>query len=103
MGKSATGLPIFVQFPKVKIFRDKTSIQNVINTTRILINPDILEVETLKNRKYLMFVDLDSDGSSNDTDAKDDFQSDEFVKDLIVSCNSLHLSWKSSNRSGCPF
>jgi hypothetical protein len=50
-----------------------------------------------------MFVDLDSDGSSDDTDAKDDFQSDEFVKDLIVSCNSLHLSWKSSNRSGCPF
>jgi hypothetical protein len=69
MGKSATGLPI------VKIFRgnvlcllnlyflffnyladmvvflaDKTSIQNVINTTRILINPDIPEVETLKNR-----------------------------------------------------
>jgi hypothetical protein len=29
---------------------DKASIQNVINTTRIFINPDIPEVETFKNR-----------------------------------------------------
>jgi hypothetical protein len=34
----------------VVFLADKTSIQNVINTTRILINPDIPEVETLKNR-----------------------------------------------------
>ncbi|CAJ2628769.1 unnamed protein product [Trifolium pratense] len=30
---------------------DKASIQNVINTTRILINPDIPEVEAFKNRE----------------------------------------------------
>ncbi|WJX30165.1 hypothetical protein P8452_18733 [Trifolium repens] len=48
--KSAVGLPIVViQFAKVKIFRDKASIQNVINTTRIFVNPDIPEVETFKN------------------------------------------------------
>ncbi|WJX87549.1 hypothetical protein P8452_69728 [Trifolium repens] len=48
--KSAVGLPIVViQFAKVKNFRDKASIQNVINTTRIFINPDIPEVETFKN------------------------------------------------------
>ncbi|MCH80240.1 replication factor A protein [Trifolium medium] len=51
MGKSSTGgLPIVVvQFAKVKIFRDKASLQNVLNTTRILINPDIPEAEAFKN------------------------------------------------------
>jgi hypothetical protein len=29
---------------------DKVSIQNVIHTTRIFVNPDIPEVETFKNR-----------------------------------------------------
>jgi hypothetical protein len=33
--------------------------------------------------QHLMFVDLDSDGSSDDTDAKDDFQSDEFLRILL--------------------
>ncbi|KAK2365938.1 replication factor A protein [Trifolium repens] len=44
IGKSVVGLPIVViQFAKVKIFRDKVSIQNVIHTTRIFVNPDIPE------------------------------------------------------------
>ncbi|WJX79155.1 hypothetical protein P8452_62302 [Trifolium repens] len=48
--KSSGGLPIVVvQFAKVKIFRDKASLQNVKNTTRIFVNPDIAEVETFKN------------------------------------------------------
>jgi hypothetical protein len=34
---------------------DKVSIQNVINTTRILVNPDIPEVETFKNRFVYMY------------------------------------------------
>jgi hypothetical protein len=29
---------------------DKASLQNVKNTTRIFVNPDIAEVETFKNR-----------------------------------------------------
>ncbi|PNX60356.1 replication factor A protein, partial [Trifolium pratense] len=51
MGKSAvSGLSVVVvQFAKVKIFRDKASLQNVHNTTRILINPDIAEVEAFRN------------------------------------------------------
>ncbi|WJX70584.1 hypothetical protein P8452_54675 [Trifolium repens] len=45
IGKSVVGLPIVViQFAKVKIFRDKVSIQNVIHTTRIFVNPDIPEI-----------------------------------------------------------
>ncbi|PNX68439.1 replication factor A protein, partial [Trifolium pratense] len=51
IGKSAvSGLPVVVvQFAKVKIFRDKASLQNVHNTTRILINPEIAEVEAFRN------------------------------------------------------
>ncbi|KAK2397627.1 replication protein A 70 kDa DNA-binding subunit C [Trifolium repens] len=38
MGKAGEGLPVvLIQFAKVKIFRDQSSLQNVINTTRILI------------------------------------------------------------------
>ncbi|GAU24575.1 hypothetical protein TSUD_149160 [Trifolium subterraneum] len=48
MGKENEGLPVVIQFAKVKIFRDKTLIQNVINTTRIFVNPDIPEAEALK-------------------------------------------------------
>ncbi|GAU43363.1 hypothetical protein TSUD_82090 [Trifolium subterraneum] len=50
MGKSHEGLPVVViQFAKVKIFRDKASIQNDFSATRIFINPDIVEAETFKN------------------------------------------------------
>ncbi|KAK2397925.1 replication protein A 70 kDa DNA-binding subunit C [Trifolium repens] len=59
--KSAVGLPIVViQFAKVKIFRDKASIQNVINTTRIFVNPDIPEVETFKNSIAVHGIEVDS-------------------------------------------
>ncbi|WJX44051.1 hypothetical protein P8452_31078 [Trifolium repens] len=45
IGKSVVGLPIVViQFAKVKIFRDKVSIQNVIHTTRIFVNPDFPQI-----------------------------------------------------------
>ncbi|KAK2353633.1 replication factor A protein [Trifolium repens] len=40
---------VVIQFAKVKIFREKVSIQSVINTTRILVNPYIPEVETFKD------------------------------------------------------
>ncbi|KAK2435931.1 replication protein A 70 kDa DNA-binding subunit C [Trifolium repens] len=51
MGKISDGLPIVViQFAKIKIFREKTSIQNVMNTTRIMLNSDASEVEKFKNR-----------------------------------------------------
>lgn len=39
---------------------DKVSIQNVINTTRILVNPDIPEVETFKNSIAVHGIDTDS-------------------------------------------
>ncbi|KAK2395640.1 replication protein A 70 kDa DNA-binding subunit [Trifolium repens] len=55
LGKSANGLPIVVvQFAKVKSFRDKASIQNVINTTRLLINPYIPEVEAFMNNDKMV-------------------------------------------------
>ncbi|MCH79355.1 replication factor A protein [Trifolium medium] len=61
MGKSSGGLPIVVvQFAKVKIFRDKASIQNVLHTTRILINPDIPEVETFKNSIAVHGIEYDT-------------------------------------------
>ncbi|CAJ2673126.1 unnamed protein product [Trifolium pratense] len=51
MGKADEGLPVVViKFAKIKIFRDQASIQNVINTTRIFINPDIPEAVEFKNR-----------------------------------------------------
>ncbi|KAK2447592.1 replication protein A 70 kDa DNA-binding subunit C [Trifolium repens] len=40
---------VVIQFAKIKIFREKTSIQNVMNTTRIMLNPDAPEVEKFKN------------------------------------------------------
>ncbi|KAK2388831.1 replication protein A 70 kDa DNA-binding subunit C [Trifolium repens] len=61
IGKSAGGLPIVViQFAKIKIFRDKVSIQNVINTTRIFVNPDIPEVETFKNSIAVHGIEVDT-------------------------------------------
>lgn len=49
MAKAEGGLPVLVmQFAKLKIFRDVVSLQNVMNTTRILINPDIPEVAEFK-------------------------------------------------------
>ncbi|KAK2411352.1 replication factor A protein [Trifolium repens] len=49
-----------VQFAKIKIFRGKASIQNVINTTRLLINPYIPEVESFKNSIAVHSIDIDS-------------------------------------------
>ncbi|KAK2375329.1 replication factor A protein [Trifolium repens] len=40
---------VVIQFAKVKIFREKVSIQSVLNTTRILVNPYITEVEAFKD------------------------------------------------------
>ncbi|WJX48939.1 hypothetical protein P8452_35436 [Trifolium repens] len=61
IGKSVVGLPIVViQYAKIKIFRDKVSIQNVIHTTRIFVNPDIPEVETFKNSIAVHGIELDS-------------------------------------------
>jgi hypothetical protein len=39
------------------VVADKASIQNVMNTTRIFVNPDMPEVEAFKNRYafYLFF------------------------------------------------
>ncbi|AES99245.1 replication factor A protein 1 [Medicago truncatula] len=58
MGKSGGGMPIIlVQFAKVKIFRDKASLQNVMNTTRILINPPIEQADQI--RKSVTFGSMD--------------------------------------------
>ncbi|PNX91992.1 replication factor-A carboxy-terminal domain protein [Trifolium pratense] len=40
---------VVIQFAKVEIFRDQASIQNVVNTTKILINPDIPEAIEFRN------------------------------------------------------
>ncbi|KAK2368487.1 replication factor A protein [Trifolium repens] len=61
IGKAVSGLPVVVvQFAKIKIFRGKASIQNVINTTRLLINPYIPEVESFKNSIAVHSIDIDS-------------------------------------------
>ncbi|WJX62061.1 hypothetical protein P8452_47097 [Trifolium repens] len=47
--KAGVGLPIVVvQFAKIKMFAGKISIQNVINATRIFVNPPIPEIVSLK-------------------------------------------------------
>ncbi|WJX10211.1 hypothetical protein P8452_00961 [Trifolium repens] len=43
-----------------KSYADKASIQNVNNTTRILINPDISEVETFKNSIAVHGIETDT-------------------------------------------
>ncbi|WJX88899.1 hypothetical protein P8452_70940 [Trifolium repens] len=54
-------------FAKIKTFRDKVSLQNVINTTRLFINPDIPDVESFKNsvavhgERTSFLCELDSD------------------------------------------
>ncbi|KAK2406972.1 replication factor A protein [Trifolium repens] len=40
---------VVIQFAKVKFFREKASIQSVLNTTRILVNPYIPKVEAFKD------------------------------------------------------
>ncbi|KAK2409557.1 replication factor A protein [Trifolium repens] len=64
MDKLSGGLPVVVvvvvQFAKVKIFRDKASLQNVMNTTRFFVNPDIAEVESFRNSVAVHGVELDS-------------------------------------------
>ncbi|KAK2415843.1 replication protein A 70 kDa DNA-binding subunit C [Trifolium repens] len=61
MGKSSSGLPVVViQFAKVKLFRETASLQNVSNTTRIFINPEIPEVEDFKNSIAVHGIDCDS-------------------------------------------
>lgn len=50
VGKSAGGMPIVVlQYVKIKTFREKASLQNVMHTTRLLVNPDIQEAIDFKN------------------------------------------------------
>lgn len=60
MGKVVDGSPVVViQFAKVKIFRDKASIQNVIGgTTRIYVNPSF--PETLKFKEWLAKSGIES-------------------------------------------
>ncbi|KAK2408959.1 replication factor A protein [Trifolium repens] len=87
MDKQFGGLPIVVvQFAKVKIFRDKASLQNVMNTTWIFVNPDIAEVETFKNSVVVhgAVVDLDFDGVADESDVVLDSKSIEFLEDVIV-------------------
>ncbi|KAK2411272.1 replication protein A 70 kDa DNA-binding subunit B [Trifolium repens] len=61
MGKAGEGLPVLViQFAKVKIFRDQASIQNVINTTRIFVNPDLPEALRFKESVAVHGIELDS-------------------------------------------
>lgn len=51
MANRFEGLPIVVvQFAKVKIFRDKATLQNVKSTTRLLVNPDVPEVVAFRDR-----------------------------------------------------
>ncbi|KAK2358668.1 replication factor A protein [Trifolium repens] len=60
MLKSSGCLPIVVvQFAKIKTFRDKVSLQNVINTTRLFINPDIPDVESFKNSVAVHGIESD--------------------------------------------
>ncbi|KAK2391764.1 replication factor A protein [Trifolium repens] len=80
VGKLSSGLPIVVvQFAKVKIFRDKASLQNVMNTTRIFVNPDIAEVESFKNSVAVQGVELDSDVPLLGQPAKPSFE-EEFLR-----------------------
>ncbi|KAK2410313.1 replication protein A 70 kDa DNA-binding subunit B [Trifolium repens] len=61
MGKAGEGLPVLViQFAKDKIFRDQASIQNVINTTRIFVNPDLPEALHFKESIAIHGIELDS-------------------------------------------
>ncbi|XP_045814710.1 uncharacterized protein LOC123921661 [Trifolium pratense] len=49
IGNSSKGLPVVViQFAKIKIFREKASLQNVMKTTRIFVDPKTEEAEALK-------------------------------------------------------
>ncbi|WJX11096.1 hypothetical protein P8452_01744 [Trifolium repens] len=58
MGKSGEGLPVVViQFAKVKLFRDKVSLQNVLDTTRVFVDPDIPEAQEFKNSLSLHGID----------------------------------------------
>lgn len=59
MGKAADGMPVvLVQFAKVKIFKDKASLQNVLNTTQILINPPIEEAARVRRSVSAVGMDL---------------------------------------------
>ncbi|XP_045797524.1 replication protein A 70 kDa DNA-binding subunit-like [Trifolium pratense] len=61
LGKTSGGLPVVViQFAKVKIFRDQASIQNVINTTKIFVNPDIPEADAFKDSIGVHGIMLDA-------------------------------------------
>lgn len=58
MGKAVEGSPVIViQFAKVKIFRGKASIQNVVgSTTRIYLNPSFPEALKFKEGKEVWFT-----------------------------------------------
>ncbi|AES99748.2 hypothetical protein MTR_5g084280 [Medicago truncatula] len=62
MAKVDEGLHMLdMQFTKVKIFSENGSPQNVVNTTRIMINPDISEAAEFKkgNKVYPIFMNQD--------------------------------------------
>ncbi|PNY14163.1 replication factor-A carboxy-terminal domain protein, partial [Trifolium pratense] len=59
-GKIPDVMPIVVvQFAKVKVFRDKTYLQNVMDTSRILVNPDIEVLLFMVLRQVSLFLFLD--------------------------------------------
>ncbi|KAK2411537.1 replication protein A 70 kDa DNA-binding subunit C [Trifolium repens] len=50
MADASGAMPIcIVQYAKVKLFRDQVSIQNVINATRIMMDPDVAEVVAFRD------------------------------------------------------
>lgn len=50
MESAGAGMPVVVmQFLKQKIFRDNSSLTNIMGTTRLMLNPDIPEVVSFKN------------------------------------------------------
>ncbi|MCI23376.1 replication factor A protein, partial [Trifolium medium] len=51
---------VIIQFAKIKIFRDEVSIQNVINTTRVLVEPNIAEAVSFKDGLALHGVEPSS-------------------------------------------
>ncbi|GAU40429.1 hypothetical protein TSUD_397480 [Trifolium subterraneum] len=59
IGKAVVGMKIVVvQFAKLKMFRDKVSIQNVLNATRVLVNRVINEIDEFK--KCIAFHGIES-------------------------------------------
>ncbi|MCI23372.1 replication factor A protein, partial [Trifolium medium] len=61
IGKSPCVKPVVVvQFAKIKVFREKASIQNVMNATGILIDPKIEECVNFKNGLAINGIEVSS-------------------------------------------